>query len=43
MIDLEQRGEQRMGGLLPYSKTGEKIVFQEPSFTPKSSVLFRAP
>jgi hypothetical protein len=42
-IDLEQLGEQRMIAFLPYSISGAEVIFQEPSFTAKSSVLFRAP
>jgi hypothetical protein len=42
-IDLEQLGEQRMIVFLPYTTSGSEVIFQDPSFTAKSSVLFRAP
>jgi hypothetical protein len=42
-VDLDQKGEQRMIAFLPYSKSGSKSAFDEPTFTAKPSVLFRAP
>ena len=41
-IDLDQPGEERMVAFLAYSTTGSQVTFQEPSFTAKPTVLFRA-